>query len=91
MSNKEFDCLILGAGPAGLSSALYCARSGLNTAIIDTSAIGGAPTNYAEIENYLGFNKIQGFELCERFENHIDEFDIKKLCSIKNVVYVEED
>ena len=75
---KNFDCIILGAGPAGLSSALYCARSGLKTALIDVSAVGGAPVNYCEIENYLGFNKIQGFELCEKFENHVSEFNIEK-------------
>ena len=75
---RNFDCIILGGGPAGLSSALYCARSGLKTAIMDISAIGGAPINYCEIENYLGFSKIQGFELCEKFENHVDEFEIEK-------------
>ena len=75
---KNFDCIILGAGPAGLSSALYCARSGLKTALIDISAVGGAPVNYCEIENYLGFNKIQGFELCEKFESHVGEFNIEK-------------
>ena len=75
---KNFDCIILGAGPAGLSSALYCARSGLKTALIDISAVGGAPVNYCEIENYLGFNKIQGFELCEKFESHVSEFNIEK-------------
>ncbi len=78
MVEKNFDCIILGAGPAGLSSALYAARSGLKVALIDTSAIGGAPSNYCEIENYLGFKKIQGYELCERFENHIDDFKVEK-------------
>ncbi len=76
--SKIFDCVILGGGPAGLSSALYCARGGLDCAVIDTSSIGGAPINYCEIENYLGFSKIQGFELCEKFENHIDNFNITK-------------
>lgn len=75
---KFFDCIILGGGPAGLSAALYAHRAGLKTALVDTSALGGAPTNYCEIENYLGFNKIQGYELCEKFENHIDKFEIEK-------------
>ena len=75
---KNFDCIILGGGPAGLSSALYCSRANLNCAIVDNSALGGTPVNYCEIENYLGFNKIQGFELCEKFEEHIDSFDVKK-------------
>lgn len=78
MENKFFDCIILGGGPAGLSAALYSARAGLKSAIIDESAIGGTPTNYCEIENYLGFSKIQGYELCEKFENHVDMFDIEK-------------
>jgi len=78
MSKKIYDCIILGGGPAGLSGALYAKRSGLKTAIVDIDAIGGTPTNYCEIENYLGFNKIQGFELCEKFENHIDEFNVEK-------------
>lgn len=76
--DKIFDCIILGGGPAGLSSALYLKRAGLNCAIIDKSAIGGTPGNYCEIENYLGFNKIQGYELCEKFEQHIDCFDVQK-------------
>ena len=76
--SKVFDCIILGGGPAGLSASLYAYRSGLKTAIVDISAIGGTPINYCEIDNYLGFNKIQGFELCEKFENHIDEFEIEK-------------
>ncbi len=76
--SKNFDCIILGGGPAGLSSALYALRSGLKTAIVDVDAIGGAPINYCEIENYLGFSKIQGFELCEKFENHVDEFEVEK-------------
>ena len=78
MADKIFDCIILGGGPAGLSSALYMKRAGLDCAIVDTSAIGGSPTNYCEIENYLGFSKIQGFELCEKFEEHVDNFKVEK-------------
>jgi len=78
MSNRVFDCIILGGGPAGLSAGLYCARGGLDCAIIDSSCVGGAPIKYCEIENYLGFNKIQGFDLCVKFEQHVDNFDIKK-------------
>lgn len=78
MEDSIFDCVILGGGPGGLSAALYCARGGINSAIIDTSSIGGAPVNYCEIENYLGFSKIQGYELSEKFEEHVDRFNIKK-------------
>ncbi len=78
MKSNIFDCLIIGGGPAGMSSALYCSRAGLNCAIIDSSALGGAPSNYCEIENYLGFNRIEGAELCERFEEHINNFNVEK-------------
>ncbi len=80
MVGKEniFDCLILGGGPAGMSSALYCSRAGLNCAIVDSSALGGTPSNFCEIENYLGFNRIEGSELCERFEEHINNFNVEK-------------
>ncbi len=78
MQEESFDCIILGGGPAGLSSALYARRANLSCAIIDTSAIGGTPSNYCEIENYLGFDKINGWELCERFEEHVDKFEVQK-------------
>lgn len=75
---KHYDCLILGAGPAGLNAALYAKRAGLSCAIIDKTSLGGTPVNYLEIENYLGFNKINSFELCEKFEEHIDSFKVEK-------------
>lgn len=87
MTQKIFDCVILGAGPAGMNAALYCARANLDCALVDISAIGGAPMNYLEIENYLGFNKINTFDLCEKFEQHIDNFNIQKYpyCEIEKI------
>lgn len=78
MQEESYDCIILGGGPAGLSAALYARRANLNCAIVDISAIGGTPSNYCEIENYLGFDKINGWELCERFEEHVDKFEVQK-------------
>lgn len=75
---KIYDCIILGAGPAGMSAALYCARGSVECAIIDTSLCGGQPSNYLEIENYLGFPTIEGWQLSEKFEEHIDKFNVEK-------------
>lgn len=78
MENREFDTVILGGGPAGLSAAIYASRGNLTTAIIDKSMLGGQPSNYLELENYPGFMKIGGYELMEKFEGHADMFGIEK-------------
>lgn len=76
--DKTFDIIILGGGPAGLSAAIYAARSAAKTAIIDISMLGGQPSNYLELENYPGFSKIGGYDLMEKFEEHADMFGIQK-------------
>lgn len=74
----EFDTVILGGGPAGLSAGIYMARSNVKTAIIDISMLGGQPSNYLEIENYPGFPIIGGYDLMEKFEEHADKFGVEK-------------
>lgn len=78
MREYNYDVIILGGGPAGFSAGLYCARGALKTAIIDVSMLGGQPSNYLEIENYLGFKKIGGYDLTEKFEQHLDMFGADK-------------
>lgn len=75
---KIYDTVILGGGPAGISAGVYCARGNISCAVIDTSLLGGQPTNYLEIENYLGFPSIEGWELSEKFEEHLDKFNVEK-------------
>ena len=74
----EFDTVILGGGPAGYSAGMYAARGALSTAIVDVSMLGGQPSNYLELENYPGFERIGGFELMEKFEQHADYFGVQK-------------
>ncbi len=81
MNNKNellYDVAILGAGPAGLSAAIYACRGNVKAALIDISMFGGQPSNYLEIENYPGFPVITGYELVEKFEEHADKFGIEK-------------
>lgn len=78
MKTHEFDTIILGGGPAGLSAAIYTTRGACSTAIIDTSMLGGQPTNYLELENYPGFGLVDGFDLMEKFEQHVDKFGAEK-------------
>lgn len=74
----DFDTVVLGGGPAGFSAALYAARGAVSVAIIDKSMLGGQPSNYLELENYPGFDKIGGYELMEKIESHADKFGINK-------------
>ena len=74
----DYDTVILGGGPAGLSASIYTSRGALKTAIIDISMLGGQPSNYLELENYPGFGSIGGFELMEKFEAHADKFGVNK-------------
>lgn len=78
MSVYEFDTVILGGGPAGLSAGIYMARSNVKTAIVDISMLGGQPSNYLELENYPGFPVIGGYDLMEKFEEHADKFGVEK-------------
>lgn len=78
MEEKQFDIIILGGGPAGLSAAVYAARSAAYVAVIDISMFGGQPSNYLELENYTGFKKVGGYELMEQFEEHADMFGVEK-------------
>jgi thioredoxin reductase (NADPH) len=78
MEKYNFDTIILGGGPAGLSAGLYAARGAISTAIIDINLFGGQPSNYLELENYPGFFKINGYDLMEKMEAHSDLFGVQK-------------
>jgi len=74
-SRTEYDLAIYGAGPAGLSAAVYGASEGLKTVVIERSAIGGQAGTSSKIENYLGFpDGITGADLAERARNQACRF-----------------
>ena len=78
MEQLNFDTIIFGGGPAGLSAAIYASRGAVSTAIVDLNMLGGQPSNYLELENYPGFQVIGGYDLMEKFEEHADKFGVKK-------------
>src|ERR1700724_726330 len=64
---RQYDISIYGAGPAGLSAAVYAASEGLSTVLIERSAVGGQAGTTSMIENYIGFPQgINGADLAER-------------------------
>ena len=66
-SEEPCDVVVVGAGPAGLGTAVYAASEGLSTVLVDSVAIGGQASTSSRIENYLGFPAgISGADLAER-------------------------
>ena len=64
------DIIIIGGGPAGLSTAVYAKRAGFTVTVLDKGASDCQITKATEVENYLGFASISGLELHEKFTQH---------------------
>ncbi|MGA2120699.1 MAG: FAD-dependent oxidoreductase [Methanoregula sp.] len=71
-----YTVLIVGAGPAGLTAAVYCARKMLNTMVISEN-IGGQALESWAIENYMGYRMISGEDLMKKFEEHVRTLNIR--------------
>src|ERR1700680_5102050 len=85
-SRSEYDLAIYGAGPAGLSAAVYGASEGLKTVVVERWAIGGQAGSSPKIENYLGFPKgISGADLAERAREQACRFGAEMLLSREGV------
>lgn len=63
---QEYDVVIIGAGPAGMTAATYASRANLSVLMIDKGIYGGQMNNTAEVENYPGFDSILGPDLAEK-------------------------
>jgi thioredoxin reductase (NADPH) len=70
------DVIIIGGGPAGLSSAIYAKRAGLSVLILDKGAADCQLAKAADVENYLGFSSITGLDLHTKFLEHAKSQDI---------------
>lgn len=78
MSDDElYDVIILGGGPAGLTAGIYAMRAALKTVLIEKGLPGGQVAITKEVENYPGFIEIGGFELCEKFLEHVKHYNIE--------------
>jgi thioredoxin reductase (NADPH) len=85
-SRSEYDLAIYGAGPAGLSAAVYGASEGLKTIVVERWAIGGQAASSPRIENYLGFpDGISGAELAERAREQACRFGAEILVAREGV------
>jgi len=83
-----YDCIIIGAGPAGITAAVQLKRSGHSVVIIEKDRTGGLLLNARKVENYLGFvNGISGVDLVKHFEEQLTKFEIDIIkAEVKNVL-----
>ncbi len=84
MTEKKYDAIVLGGGPAGLTAAIYLSRGKVKTAVIDTGTIGGQMILTHEIANYPGVENIGGFMLAMNMQKQAKSFgtDIKSNAKI---------
>lgn len=86
----EYDVIIIGSGPAGLTAGIYAGRQGLKTLILEKAVIGGAALMVPNMENYPGFEIISGKELIDRKKKQtlkyaqINELEEVKKLEIEN-------
>ena len=84
-----YDIIIIGAGPAGLTSALYASRAGKKTLVLEGKTYGGQIVNANVIENYPGIEKINGFDLATNMYNQAKEFGTE--IKFEAVTKIQED
>lgn len=97
----DYDLIIIGSGPAGMTAAIYGARANLSVLLLDRLAPGGKVINTSEIQNYTGMGTVEGADLAIRMFQHTQElnaeFDYKTVLKVrddgaeKTVVCEEED
>ena len=82
---EQFDIIIIGAGPGGLTAGIYAGRQGTKNLIIDRDLAGGLGREVPEMENYPGFDNISGLELIEKMKAQA----VKK-CQLNEMEEVQE-
>ena len=80
-----YDVIIIGAGAAGITAAIYAARANLKFEIISKD-VGGLTLWSSDIENYTGYHNLTGIDLVEKFKEHMKDYDISiKEDSVKKI------
>ncbi|RBP84941.1 thioredoxin reductase (NADPH) [Cytobacillus firmus] len=87
-SEKIFDVIIIGAGPAGMTAAVYTSRANLSTLMIERGVPGGQMVNTEEVENYPGFDHILGPDLSNKMFGHAKKFGAEY--AYGDIKYIED-
>ena len=74
---SDFDLIIIGGGPAGLTAGLYAARANMNAVLFEAKDVGGEILNTELIEDYPGFESVTGLELATKMADHARKFGLR--------------
>jgi thioredoxin reductase (NADPH) len=88
----EYDVVIIGAGPAGMTAAMYAARSMLKSVLLERGVPGGELLNTEIIEDYPGFERVEGWDLAQKFDSHARKFgaEVRNGATVQRVRRVED-
>jgi thioredoxin reductase (NADPH) len=73
----DFDLIIIGGGPAGLTAGLYAARANMSAVLLEAKDVGGEILNTELIEDYPGFESVTGAELAKKMADHARKFGLR--------------
>lgn len=91
LDNKEvFDVLVVGAGPAGATAAIYAARKGIRTGLV-ADRFGGQVNDTMGIENFISVHYTEGPQLAQAIENHVNEYEVDIMKARKAVALKKSD
>ena len=87
---KEYDIIIIGAGPGGLTAGIYAGRQGTKNLIIDRDLAGGIGREVPEMENYPGFDNISGLELIEKMKAQAEKnTELHEMENVEEIIKTE--
>ena len=84
-----YDIIIIGAGPAGLTAALYARRANKKVLVLEAKSYGGQIINASNVENYPGIPNISGFDLATNMYNQVKELDTE--IKFETALHIDED
>lgn len=89
---NQYDIIIIGAGPGGLTAGIYAGRQGTKNLIIDKDLAGGLGREVPEMENYPGFDKISGLELVEKMkEQAVKNCDLHEMENVEEIIKTDDE
>ena len=89
---EQYDIIIIGAGPGGLTAGIYAGRQGTKTLIIDRDLAGGLGREVPAMENYPGFDNISGLELIEKIKAQaVKNCDLKEMEEVTEIAKTDDD